>query len=256
MVVLPNINRDSLRDGIEEIVSSSEKQKSVTFPGWVVAAITIPMFAFLLLIASSGTKYIVELIGATVAVVATAFSILTMLSDKFAVATQERKIEQIAEKAEKEPEKTKFAWDLARVKLEAYFDRNLSQVQMIFFVAVAVMVVGFVFILWGVNLAITKPEVIKTSYIAAASGIITEFIGVTFMVIYRSTMAQANQFMEVLERINTVGMAVQILDAIPEKETELKNTTRAEIVSLLLSVNARSKKTVGTAKEKTVKQAK
>src|SRR5579864_3792770 len=99
-----------------------------------------------------------------------------------------------------------------RVKLEAYFDRNLSQVRMIFFVAVPVMVVGFAFVMWGVTLAISKPDSIKTSYIATISGIITEFIGVTFMVIYRSTMAQANQFMDVLERINTVGMAVQILD--------------------------------------------
>lgn len=157
-------------------------------------------------------------------------------------ALAEQKIEQIETKAEKEPEKTKFAWDLARVKLEAYFDRNLSQVRMIFYVAVGVMVIGFAFILWGVSIAIRKPEFIKTSYIAAISGIITEFIGVTFMVIYRSTMTQANQFMEVLERINTVGMAVQILDAIPEKDTELKNSTRAEIVSLLLSVNSRTRK--------------
>ena len=157
-------------------------------------------------------------------------------------ALAEQKIERIETKAEKEPEKTKFAWDLARVKLEAYFDRNLSQVRMIFYVAVGVMVIGFAFILWGVSIAIRKPEFIKTSYIAAISGIITEFIGVTFMVIYRSTMTQANQFMEVLERINTVGMAVQILDAIPEKDTELKNSTRAEIVSLLLSVNSRTRK--------------
>ena len=63
------------------------------------------------------------------------------------------------------------------------------------------------------------------------------------MVIYRSTMTQANQFIEVLERINTVGMAVQILDAIPEADAELKNKTRAEIVSLLLSVSARHKPT-------------
>jgi len=153
----------------------------------------------------------------------------------------EKKIEQIEVKAEQEPDKTKFAWDLARVKLEAYFDRNLSQVRMIFFVAVAVMVVGFAFVMWGVTLAISKPEYIKTSYVAAISGIITEFIGVTFMVIYRSTMAQANQFMDVLERINTVGMAVQILDAIPESNAELKNSTRAEIVSLLLSANTMHK---------------
>ena len=62
-------------------------------------------------------------------------------------------------------------------------------------------------------------------------------------------MAQANQFMEVLERINTVGMAVQILDAIPEQETQLKNSARAEIVSLLLSVNARSKSAASARKQ-------
>jgi hypothetical protein len=105
---------------------------------------------------------------------------------------------------------------------------------MIFFVALFVMLVGFGFIGWGVSLAIAKPDSIKTSYLAAISGIITEFIGVTFMVIYRSTMAQANQFMEVLERIHTVGKAEQILDAIPEAESELKNKTRAEIARLLL----------------------
>jgi len=164
-------------------------------------------------------------------------------------ALEKARIEQIEVKAAKEPEKTKFAWDLARVKLEAYFDRNLSQVQMIFFVAVFVMMIGFGFILWAVSHGISNPQYIKTSYLAAISGIITQFIGVTFMVIYRSTMAQANQFMEVLERINTVGMAVQILDAIPEQETQLKNATRAEIVSLLLSVNVRSKKAQSSQKE-------
>lgn len=75
------------------------------------------------------------------------------------------------------------------------------------------MLVGFGFVLWGVWLAIKNPGQ-NTGWIAAMSGIITEFIGVTFMVIYRSTMAQANSFMQVLERINTSGMAVQILDSI------------------------------------------
>jgi hypothetical protein len=36
-------------------------------------------------------------------------------------------------------------------------------------------------------------------------------------------MAQANQSMEILERINMVGMAVQILETIPEGDSELKN---------------------------------
>jgi hypothetical protein len=212
--------------------------------------------ALLIVAVAAGTTMLVSIVGTSfnvtgenlgrisLSVIAVGAVVAFVIAQTRTVASESlqlKRIEAIEVKAEKEPEKTKFAWDLARVKLEAYFDRNLSQVRMIFFVAVFVMIVGFGFILWGVGHGVSNPDSIKTSYLAAISGIITEFIGVTFMVIYRSTMAQANQFMEVLERINTVGMAVQILDAIPEQETQLKNTTRAEIVSLLLSVNARVK---------------
>jgi hypothetical protein len=157
--------------------------------------------------------------------------------------TQEAKarIERIEVKAEREPEKAKFAWELASAKLEAYFDRNLGQVFAIFMVAIVVMLIGFGFVLWGVWLAIKNPGQ-NTAWIAAISGIITEFIGVTFMVIYRSTMSQANSFMQVLERINTVGMAVQILDSIPEADGQLKNTTRAELVRLLFKSAAEAGK--------------
>jgi hypothetical protein len=143
-----------------------------------------------------------------------------------------QRIEHIEVKAEKEPQKAKFAWELASAKLEAYFDRNLSQVYSIFVVAILAMMAGFGFVLCGVWIAIKAPGQ-NTSWIAAGSGIITEFIGVTFMVIYRSTMSQANSFMQVLERIDTVGMAVQILDSIPEADSGLKNSTRAELVGLL-----------------------
>lgn len=152
-----------------------------------------------------------------------------------------KRIERLEGKVEKEPDKVKFAWELASAKLEAYFDRNLMQVFLIFLVAIFAMLVGFGFVLWGVWLAIKAPGQ-NTSWIAAISGIITEFIGVTFMVIYRSTMSQANAFMQVLERINTVGMAVQILDSIPEADDKLKNSTRAELVSLLFKGAAETRK--------------
>jgi hypothetical protein len=57
-----------------------------------------------------------------------------------------------------------------------------------------------------------------------------------FMVIYRSTMSQANGFMAVLERINTVGMAVQVLDSIEDSDPK-KNDTRAQMIGLLLHAN-------------------
>lgn len=152
----------------------------------------------------------------------------------------QHRIAEAETKAEQAPDKAKFAWDVARVKLEAYFDRNLIQVNQIFWLAVIVMLVGFGFILWGIVLSISQPKITPTSLIAGVSGIITQFVGATFIAIYRSTMTQANQFMAVLERINTVGMAVQVLDSIPDENHELKNATRAEIIALLLRANLSS----------------
>jgi hypothetical protein len=155
------------------------------------------------------------------------------------VASTEQKVAAAEDNAERQPEKARYAWDLARVKLEAYFDRNLSQVNQVFWLAATVMSIGFAFVLGAVFMSLHAPSITPTSKVAAISGIITQIIGATFLVIYRSTMTQANEFMAVLERINTVGMATQVLDSIPDEQFELKNATRAEIVSLLLGASAR-----------------
>lgn len=146
-------------------------------------------------------------------------------------AAKER-IEAIETRAEKEPEKVRFAWELAQLKLEQYFDRNLTQLNYIFWISVFVMIVGFGVVVYGItNSFAESPEV---SYLATVAGIITEFIGATFMLIYRSTVKQASTYTATLERINSVGMAVQILDSIPDGESELKNRTKSELVCLLL----------------------
>lgn len=151
------------------------------------------------------------------------------------LAETKARIAEVASKAEQAPEKAKFAWELATVRLEAYFDRNLSQVNQVFWLAVAVTTAGFCFVLWGVVVSLNQPQVSARALVAGVSGIITQFIGATFLVIYRSIMEQANEFIWVLERINTVGMAVQVLDSIPEDQAGLKNATRSNLVSLLLT---------------------
>lgn len=182
-------------------------------------------------------EWAVQAASLLLATVGGALSILVQsLSSARKEERVERQVEAIQTKAEAEPEKVRFAWDLARVKLEAYFDRNLSQVNAIFYVSVAVMIAGFGLVGYGVLLSMSHPQA-TAAYVSAISGIITQFIGATFMLIYRSTMAQANSFMTILERINTVGMAVQILDSMPESEGQLKNETRSEIVKLLLAAN-------------------
>ncbi len=184
--------------------------------------------------AAGSLKFIVTLLQVGTIVV-TAVAIIAQLFERFRREQRvEQQVEALQTKVEAEPERLKFAWDLARVKLEAYFDRNLSQVNAVFVVAIIVMVAGFALISYAVVISISHPQS-SAAYVSAICGIVTEFIGATFMLIYRSTMAQATSFMKVVERINAVGMAVQILDSIPEAEGQLKNQTRSEIVKLLLS---------------------
>jgi hypothetical protein len=212
--------------------------------GAVLAAICALLAAFLTVIhfsdAAGNLKVIVGLtqVGA---IAVTAVAIIAQLVERLRREQRvEQQVEALQTKVEAEPERVSFAWDLARVKLEAYFDRNLSQVNAVFIVAIVVMVAGFALISYAVVISISRPQS-SAAYVSAICGIVTEFIGATFMLIYRSTMAQATSFMTVLERINAVGMAVQILDSIPEAEGQLKNQTRSEIVKLLLSSGGNSR---------------
>ena len=58
-----------------------------------------------------------------------------------------------------------------------------------------------------------------------------EFIAATFLLIYRSTMEQAKDYVAMLERINAVGMSAQLLETLPDDK---RDETQAEIAKSLL----------------------
>jgi hypothetical protein len=150
--------------------------------------------------------------------------------------TETKKIADAEIKVEREPDKVKPAWDLARVTLESYFNKNLNQVSSIFWLSVIVLIIGFIIIVWGIAQAIQLPNSTLPSIITGLAGVITEFFGATFLFIYRSTMQQAINYTKTLERINSVGMAMQILDTIPNDANpkSLKDSTKAKVVELLM----------------------
>ncbi|MGE8400022.1 MAG: TRADD-N-associated membrane domain-containing protein [Delftia tsuruhatensis] len=152
----------------------------------------------------------------------------------------EKKLEKAKEDVHKYPEKPQLAWDLARVKLESYLDRNLNQVNSIYWLTLFVMSCGFSLTGYGVYQAFQDPEKLPVSIVSAASGVIITFIGGTFLIIYKSTLAQSREYVTVLERINAVGMAVQVISTIAENNTELKSQTQAELAKSLLSMYAAS----------------
>lgn len=122
------------------------------------------------------------------------------------------------ERHKQEPSKAKPVWDMAQITLESYFSRNLSQIRWIFWLSVIVMSLGFVLILYGVALGYQNPN---ENWIVAAiggiAGVITEFIGATFLFVYKSSINQADKYAEILERMNFVGMSMQMLDSIAEE---------------------------------------
>jgi hypothetical protein len=166
------------------------------------------------------------------------FHAFALARDARQQARREEKIVQLEQKVDSTPDKVKPVWELARFTLENYFQRNLTQVKAIYTVSIMVMIAGFGVIVIGIIIAVSDPNRIKIALIASASGIITEFISLTFMIIYRLTMAQANEYVAVLERINTVGMTIQILYSMADGATDLKDATRADIIRILLNTTS------------------
>jgi hypothetical protein len=143
------------------------------------------------------------------------------------------KIEAAEARLRKNPEEPQLAWDVAREKLERYLDRNLTQVRQIFGLTVFVMLVGFALIGYGTYQAFHDLEHFSASVLSAVSGVVVSFIGGTFLALYKSTMAQASDYVTILERINAVGMSVQILKSLDE-DPVLKREATAEIAKQLL----------------------
>lgn len=145
-------------------------------------------------------------------------------------------IQKVEDRIKENPNQPTAAWELARIKLENYLNRNLSQIQWIFIWTVITMIAGFIILGYGIMKAYEPTSQFNATIVTTICGILVEFIGATFLVIYKSTMEQAKDFVNVLERINAVGMSVQILDSISEDEIKLQDQTKAEIAKQLLAL--------------------
>lgn len=133
------------------------------------------------------------------------------------------------------PSSTRPAWDLASARLEQYVERNLSHVSWIFGLILLVMTAGFAIIGVGVYYVIHGGDV-APSVVATSSGIVVEFIAATFLLIYKSTMEQAQKYVGMLERINAVGMSAQLISNIDDTDQSLRNSSRAGLATSLLAM--------------------
>ncbi len=185
---------------------------------------------------------------------------------------QSQKMKEAEEKIEEAQLKIRnFSWNMANASLEKYYQRNLMEVQVIFMTSVVVMILGFLLIL--ASLAITlydlnpaespnrspdtgvaEPGEVRRSQesdmatsvitsnnnsdvatIGVIAGIITNFIGATFMIVYRSTVREASRYSNSLNRINDVGIAMDILNtSVEHQDTPEILAAKVEIAKRLL----------------------
>jgi len=80
---------------------------------------------------------IVALVGAGIVVIVR--WVQTSLHEVIQTKRVHQELDRAKAEAQAAPEKSKPAWDLARVTLENYFNRNLIQISSIFWLSVAVM---------------------------------------------------------------------------------------------------------------------
>lgn len=203
--------------------------------GGVVVALVFQMLASLEVISQEAANNVSGILG-----VAAGALVLAVVAYQNLLERQERqeKLEIVEERVREHPERPQLAWDLARIKLESYLDRNLAQVRSIYWLTLLVMICGFGFISYGIYQAFLAPEKLPVSIVASASGVLVSFIGGSLLVIYRSILAQSKDYVTVLERINAVGMAVQVIASIPDSDQDLKNKTTADLAKQLLSLYA------------------
>ena len=149
---------------------------------------------------------------------------------------KEQKIEAVEKRVQENPKETQAAWELARIVLEKYINRNLAQVSAIFWLTSVVMIAGFTLIAIGSYQAFHDPTHFNASILTTVSGVVVSFIGGTFLILYKSTMAQAKDYVTILERINAVGMSVQILDTLNDGGLDLKYETIADVARQLLTM--------------------
>jgi hypothetical protein len=160
------------------------------------------------------------------------------------------RVEQAESKLAQEAPEPKDIWNVARLTLEKHFQGNLSQVKYIFWISVAACSIGLLFFCASLINIIGNPDAIQASIVSAASGATLNLIGGTFLVIYRSTMSQAKYYMEVLERINAIGMALNISDKIDKKAASEKDDMRKETMRFILSMYTANLKKPDIAEEK------
>jgi len=216
---------------VAKVINESPYRKKIV-GGIAIGAVLLAFVGGTVLLWTRNTDYSLPFFVVAGVLVGVVLELITRLEQ----AERSVTLEAVAQESREHPEKTKLAWDLARIKLEHYLDRNLSQVRSIYWLTVGVMLCGFALIVYGLQQSFSSTDKLAVSIVASASGVLVSFIGGSFLLIYRSILAQTKEYVGVLERINAVGMAVQVIDTMSTDGAATRDKSIADLSKQLLAM--------------------
>jgi hypothetical protein len=88
------------------------------------------------------------------------------------------------------------------LKIQYYMHENLKQGQWIFWITLLLMATGFLAIVCGIVLALQGQAETLITVTVTAAGALAQLIGATFLIVYKSTMEQARDYINILDRIH------------------------------------------------------
>ncbi|RBN49728.1 TRADD-N-associated membrane domain-containing protein [Flavobacterium psychrolimnae] len=139
----------------------------------------------------------------------------------------------ITQKIETEKELDIFhTIQLSLNQLNEYYTINKNQAKSSFRFSVFAIVIGLITILTGIWLQYLDIAKIEVNYITAISGLILEFIGGAYFLMYKKSLEQVNFFFGQLIKIQDTMLSINLANNIEsvEKKTEMNEKI---IVSLL-----------------------
>jgi dipeptide/tripeptide permease len=143
---------------------------------------------------------------------------------------QEEEKKQSQEKAVREAVSTGSAVDIAIVnmkKLDQYYTLNRNQARNSFMAGMVAVCIGFVAILISARFASDSKQAIP----GALSGVLLNFIGGGFFVMYNKSIAQLNLFYGKLVQLQDTMLAVQQCDKLPhEKSADVRQSIILELI--------------------------
>lgn len=144
-------------------------------------------------------------------------------------------------------------WEEHFNRQQQYILVNLRQNQGVFLLAIAMIVFGLLLICIGLIWDFPHSDrpnqslPVEGSWAAIIAGLFTQFVAGTILVVFKSVFQQTTEYYKSVERMASIGIAMNMLDALPTNSAELKTKILAEAANVVLERQLGLPTTVGSA---------